>query len=275
MLKKQLIMETAIELFAQKGIDATSIQQITEHCSISKGAFYLSFKSKDELVISIIDYFMKNITSQVEWSVNKQNNPESKLHAYYYEIFKVMQDYRDFAVVFLKEQPQFINEILIEKIAYYENLSSKLLLDITKTLYPEVKEALHYDLLFIIRGFITSYADFIFKHYVNYNLNDLVESLVEKTTIIATYSTKIFLTEDMVPKQSKYSLVVTKEMLLDEIQQLLEYLTDEVLVDSLLLLEEQIKSESFKKAIILGMISNLKDEPSCNWLCYLMRKYFL
>ena len=49
MTKKQMIVDSAIELFAQKGIEATSVQQITAHCGISKGAFYLSFKSKDEL----------------------------------------------------------------------------------------------------------------------------------------------------------------------------------------------------------------------------------
>lgn len=274
MLKKQLIMDTAIELFAQKGIDATSIQQITEKCGISKGAFYLSFKSKDELIISIIDYFMKNITSQIEWSVSKQNNAQDKLHAYYYEIFLMMENYGDFANVFLKEQPQFFHESFIEKMTYYENLSNTLLLEITKMLNPDINEELQYDLLFIIRGFITSYADFIFKRYVDYDLNSLVESLVEKTIIIATQSQKSFLTKDMLPQRPHYSLNVTNEMLLNEIEHLLQYSTDEILTDSLLILEEQIKSDNPKKAIILGMISNLKDEPSCNWFCYLMRKWY-
>ncbi len=43
-------MEKALELFSEQGFEATSVQQITERCGISKGAFYLSFKTKDELV---------------------------------------------------------------------------------------------------------------------------------------------------------------------------------------------------------------------------------
>lgn len=274
MFKKKLIMETAIELFAKRGIDATSIQQITEKCGISKGAFYLSFKSKDELIFSIIDYFMKSITSQIEQSVSDKTNPQDKLHAYYYEIFSMMQNYGDFAIVFFKEQSQIFDEVFIEKMTYYENFSNNLLLDITKALFPEIKEDLQYDLLFIIRGFITSYADFIFKRYVDYDLNKLVESLVEKTVIIAKESKKTFLTKKMLPPSSHCSPKVTKDMLLDEISQLLEQITDEVLKDSLLLLEKQIKSDTPNKAIVLGMLSNLKDEPNCNWFCYLMKKWY-
>ena len=59
-------MEKALELFAKQGFEATSVQQITEHCGISKGAFYLSFKSKDELILALIDHFMMQITSDID-----------------------------------------------------------------------------------------------------------------------------------------------------------------------------------------------------------------
>ena len=43
MTKKQLIMEKAAELFAKQGFEATSVQQITDYCGISKVPFiYLS-----------------------------------------------------------------------------------------------------------------------------------------------------------------------------------------------------------------------------------------
>ena len=34
MIKKQLIMDKALELFAEKGFESTSVQQITERCGI-------------------------------------------------------------------------------------------------------------------------------------------------------------------------------------------------------------------------------------------------
>lgn len=62
MSKKLMIMEKAIELFSKNGVESTSIQDITNACGISKGAFYLSFKSKDDLLVEITDYFIKNLS---------------------------------------------------------------------------------------------------------------------------------------------------------------------------------------------------------------------
>ena len=78
MIKKQLIIENAIQLFAEQGFEATSIQQITDKCGISKGAFYLSFKSKDELIFSLIDYFLETMqhlcTISIFLCTQKQKN---------------------------------------------------------------------------------------------------------------------------------------------------------------------------------------------------------
>ena len=75
--KKQLIMDKALELFAKQGFSATSIQQITDHCGISKGAFYLSFKSKDALILAIIDHFMMKYVSSIDYLVRSEDDKEN------------------------------------------------------------------------------------------------------------------------------------------------------------------------------------------------------
>ena len=90
MIKKQLIMEKALELFAEQGFEATSVQQITEHCGISKGAFYLSFKSKDELILALIDHFMMQFTSDIDYVVKNTKNDEELLYKFYYTIFQFL-----------------------------------------------------------------------------------------------------------------------------------------------------------------------------------------
>lgn len=273
MLKKQLIMESAIELFAKKGIDATSVQQITEHCGISKGAFYLSFKSKDELIFSIIEYFTKNVTAKIELSVSRKVTPHDKLAAYFIEIFNILQKYGDFATVFIKEQ-HFINESLIKELAYYDELNNKLLLELLKDLYPSKVESLQYDLLIVVKGLLASYGDFIIKNSHPFHIEELTESLVEKIEIIAKYGEKSFFTKDMFKSYSSHQLMITKEQIIEELQQLLTLIQDDVLRESLLILEEQIQSKSPSKAIIIGMLSNLKNEQECDWFCYMMRKYY-
>ena len=90
MIKKQLIMEKALELFAEQGFEATSVQQITEHCGISKGAFYLSFKSKDELILALIDHFMIQFISDIDYAVKNTKNDEELLYKFYYTTFQFL-----------------------------------------------------------------------------------------------------------------------------------------------------------------------------------------
>ncbi|OMP66756.1 TetR/AcrR family transcriptional regulator [Domibacillus epiphyticus] len=53
--RKLKVMEAAHSLFVKKGYAATSVQDILEKSSISKGTFYNYFPSKSELLMSIFD----------------------------------------------------------------------------------------------------------------------------------------------------------------------------------------------------------------------------
>ena len=47
--KKQRLLEGGYKLFTEKGIKATSIQNIVDKANVAKGTFYLYFKDKYEL----------------------------------------------------------------------------------------------------------------------------------------------------------------------------------------------------------------------------------
>lgn len=53
--KKELILQTALELFAENGFHATSINQIAKKAGISKGLAYNYFESKNEILAEVID----------------------------------------------------------------------------------------------------------------------------------------------------------------------------------------------------------------------------
>jgi AcrR family transcriptional regulator len=52
--KKQLIMEAALELFAEDGYAHTSIEQIAKQAGVAKGLIYAYFESKDDLLYQIL-----------------------------------------------------------------------------------------------------------------------------------------------------------------------------------------------------------------------------
>jgi AcrR family transcriptional regulator len=51
---KQRILQTARELFATKGVQQTSLQEIADRLGITKPALYYHFASRDELIRSIV-----------------------------------------------------------------------------------------------------------------------------------------------------------------------------------------------------------------------------
>ncbi|MDR1653742.1 MAG: TetR/AcrR family transcriptional regulator, partial [Prevotellaceae bacterium] len=60
--KRQLIKQTALSLFADKGYDATSISEIAKKAGISKGLMYNYFTSKEELLQIIWDDLVREFT---------------------------------------------------------------------------------------------------------------------------------------------------------------------------------------------------------------------
>lgn len=53
---KLKLIEAAIDAFAENGIDATSVEQLSERAGFTRGAFYSNFQSKDDLCIAILEY---------------------------------------------------------------------------------------------------------------------------------------------------------------------------------------------------------------------------
>lgn len=59
--KKELIMEVALELFAENGFHSTSISQIAKKAGISKGLTYNYFKSKKDILDELIAHGFNEI----------------------------------------------------------------------------------------------------------------------------------------------------------------------------------------------------------------------
>jgi AcrR family transcriptional regulator len=275
-MKKQLIMEKAIELFAKQGFEATSVQQITEHCGISKGAFYLSFKSKDELIIEIIDHFMIQFTSEIDYLVRSERDEENLLYKFYYAIFNSFQKHSDFGKILIKEQSRSFNEDFILKMRYYDRLMDKTILSMVEDLYgnDKVKE-IKYDLVFCIKGFISMYSQLFLFYNVPLDLDLLSTSLVEKTNLLARNSTLPFISKGLIEVFEEPALEdLTKDQILLLINQEIEEMDESVEKESLVLLIEQMHERTFGRAIIKGLLENIRKSPQTKWISYLLGSFF-
>lgn len=271
--KKQLIMERALELFAEQGFEPTSVQQITERCGISKGAFYLSFKSKDELIVALIDQFMSQMISNTDYQVTNMQNNEFSLYNFYFTMFQASQKHSNFAKILMKEQSHSFNSELVLKFHDYDKLLEKTILTMTEKLFGERIENTKYDLVYCIKGFISIYSELILFNNVPVDLEQLAQSLVEKTNLLASEVTIPFVTKEIFQLRRLSKTEITNDQLLEVLEQSLNEAEEPLEQESLSLLKQHLLEPSLSPALVEGLLKNIQYYPNCKWIAFLLRNY--
>ena len=100
---KRKIFEISMNLFATKGYDATSIEEITSVVGVAKGTLYYHFSSKEEIFNFLIEEGMKLLQNSMSIKVASCDNLRDKLKAILLIQIKVMVKYQDFMTIVLSE----------------------------------------------------------------------------------------------------------------------------------------------------------------------------
>ena len=61
------IQQVAVELFTEHGYDGTSLREIAERLDVTKAALYYHFKSKEDIVTSLVEDYYKQMDALIEW----------------------------------------------------------------------------------------------------------------------------------------------------------------------------------------------------------------
>ena len=100
---KRKIFETSMELFAEKGYDATSIEEITAKVGVAKGTLYYHFSSKEEIFNFLIEEGMNLLKSSIKIKIDKQEKYIDKLRAIILIQIKIIVKYENFMTIVLSE----------------------------------------------------------------------------------------------------------------------------------------------------------------------------
>ena len=272
-VKKQLIMEKALELFSENGFEVTSVQQITERCGISKGAFYLHFKSKDELIYSLIDEFMTGILTDIEQAVSGAKPRDELLYNFLSIALGEFHKQANFAKFFMTEQVLSYNKDLFEKMQNYMNMFNKIIFSIVERQFAETSPKMYLDVVFTINGLIKSYSELFLIDDYKVNLDLLCKSIVEKVTLIAKHAT----IEVVTPEYLAYinqSPQISEDQLIELINTIHEEVREDSLVmESLQLLKEDLQEPKLNKVLVEGLLKNIKENEQCRWCAYLYQMY--
>ncbi|MFV2100086.1 TetR/AcrR family transcriptional regulator [Micromonospora sp. LOL_024] len=68
---RQRIKAVALELFTEQGYEATSLREVAERLGVTKAALYYHFKSKDEIVTSVVSDRLDRMDALITWAENQ------------------------------------------------------------------------------------------------------------------------------------------------------------------------------------------------------------
>lgn len=98
---KRRIFEKSLQLFADKGYDSTSIEEITSVVGIAKGTFYYHFQTKEDMFTFLIEEGMKLLKNSIELKTKKLNNAVDKIKEIILIQIKVTIKYESFVRLIL------------------------------------------------------------------------------------------------------------------------------------------------------------------------------
>ncbi len=100
---KRKIFETSMKLFAEKGYDATSIEEITATVGVAKGTLYYHFSSKEEIFNFLVEEGMKLLKNSIEIKTSKFESSIDKLKAIILIELKVIAKYENIITIILSQ----------------------------------------------------------------------------------------------------------------------------------------------------------------------------
>lgn len=99
---RKLLHDALIALILEKGYDAVTIQNITDHADLTRATFYLHYKTKDELLICALEEVFDDLVERMEplaaFDVTMSGTPSSLI------AFQHAGENRDLYRVMLRSQ---------------------------------------------------------------------------------------------------------------------------------------------------------------------------
>ncbi|QQK76970.1 TetR/AcrR family transcriptional regulator [Salicibibacter cibarius] len=169
--KKQIaIIETATELFAEKGYAGTSTNEIAHKASVSEGTIFKHFKSKKGLLMAIVSPMtMKLFAPMIKKDLDKVLDQEFE---YFQDLVRAMIDNRK---AFIQNNLPMLR-ILIQEIPFHPELKEQFIEYIGKDIFEKIGQIIKYyqdkgqlvemDQKTIIRTIASSILSYIVARYV-------------------------------------------------------------------------------------------------------------
>jgi AcrR family transcriptional regulator len=72
------LLQLALKLFAEQGYEKTSLREIAEQLGVTKAALYYYFKSKEDIVRSLVEDYVAEMDALIAWAKTQPRSPDTR-----------------------------------------------------------------------------------------------------------------------------------------------------------------------------------------------------
>jgi TetR/AcrR family transcriptional regulator, cholesterol catabolism regulator len=116
--RRQDVVDTAAQIFYEKGYRSTSIRDIAERVGMLKGSLYYYIDSKESLLVEVLRGLHRDALARIEAAVDAETAPVARLRAFVAalvafnaeNVVRIGIYYRDFRSLSVDRQAEIIDE---------------------------------------------------------------------------------------------------------------------------------------------------------------------
>ena len=120
--KYEAILRAAIKVFAGAGFFNSKVADVAREAGVADGTVYLYFKNKDDILVSIFNYYMEEALAAGKARLAETDDPIEKLTRIVHAHLERLGRDRNLAIVFqveLRSSTKFMEQFSATKVAEY------------------------------------------------------------------------------------------------------------------------------------------------------------
>lgn len=272
--KKKLLIEAGLKLFSSKGFYTTSVQEIAQEAGVSKGAFYIHFESKEDLLLAIYKYYIEAFTEQMDQIQNQNFSPVEILTKQLEAFIQMIDQEKEFIFMHIQDNitvnqdiDDFLKKIRLQTFRWSVNR--------LEAIYGNSLDEKMIDGTILLDGLLSGFIKWVvaskspvdhknLAQFIVRRLDDTIMGMLkEKTPAIVTKST--FMEQfPSCTRQNKNDTISNHLLDIQEKANALDLSEErkEELNETIALLLNELKKDQPQRILFKGMLAQFASEPS-------------
>ena len=102
-VRRQELVNAAVELFVQKGFHKTTVREIAREFGMSMGTLYDYIRTKEDILFLVCDHISKSVSDKLQSTLTGKKDPDENLRNAIRDYFTIIDEIQDYTLLLYQE----------------------------------------------------------------------------------------------------------------------------------------------------------------------------